>query len=282
MRQTPGKPDRETLRTQYEVERLTTRQLGEMYGVRHITIRRWMNAYGITARDSGRGLANRGIVPPTAEELYDLVHGQHLGYRDIAARYSVDFTAIPHWLEKHRIPKPHVWDTRRKGRTPKIPSPEELRHRRAAGESASSIAASCGVDKRTIIDLCRKLEVPIDRDGWNGGKRYQCRDGHEARSLYEQRVDDWLTEHGLAHEVEPRYPFDSRYKADYRVGDTYIEVWGVQDNPAYTQRKADKIRLCREHNIDLISINMWQFAKGRRWWRPLIRLSQQIPTERLF
>lgn len=266
------KPDRETLRELYENQRLSTRQIGRQYGVAHITIRRWLTAYEIPVRPGGGGLANRGITGPTAEELHDLVHIQHLGYREIAARYGVDYTAIPQWLDRHGIKKPGVWDTRRKGRTPKVPSPEELRHRRSLGESATSIAASCGVSRSTITDLCRAHGIPLDRDGWDGGKRHRCRDGHEARSLYELRVDDWLTQHGLAHEPEPRYPFDARYKADFLVDTTYIEVWGVTDNPDYQERKRRKIKMCGENGIPLIQINHWQFAKGRKWWRPMEKL----------
>jgi transposase len=227
-------------------------------------------------------LVNRGILEPTADELHDLVHVQHLSYRQIAERYGVDFTAIPHWLDRHGIQKPNVWETRRKGRTPKLPAAEELRHRRAAGESAASIAASCGVHRRTIVNLCRQQGIPVDRDGWNGGKRYICRDGHEARSLYEQRVDNWLTEHGLIHKTEPRYPFDTRYKADFLVRDTYIEVWGVTNNPAYRERKAKKIHFCLANGLQLIQINHWQFAKGRRWWRPLERLLIEDDAAKLF
>lgn len=275
------KPDRETLRHLYEDDRSSTRQIGEKYGVAHITVRRWLTGYGIEVRPTGRGLVNRGIVEPTADELHHMVHVEHLSYRDIAGRYGVDFTAIPHWLERYNVPRPTVWGTRRKGRKIRLPGPEELRHRREYGESLRSIAASYGVPHAAISALCQQHGIPVDRDGWDNGRRYPCLDGHEGRSVYEQRVDNWLSEHGLAHEVEPRYPFDLRCRADFLVGDTYIEVWGVTENATYAKRKARKIQQCRKHNLPLIQINCWQFAKGRRWWRPLEKLLQD-PVGDLF
>lgn len=252
-----------------------------MFGVRHITIRRWMLAYGIEARPS-HGLARRGVQEPTAEQLYDLVHIQHLSYREIGAMLDMNFTTVPLLLKRHGITRPSVWVTRRKGVTPKMPSVEELRHRRARGESATSIAKSCGVDKATIVQLCRNNGIEVDRDGWDGGKRHACLDGHEARSTYEQRVDDWLHMHGIRHEVEPRYPFDSRYKADFLVQRTFIEVWGVTSNAAYAARRADKIARCQANNVPLISINVWQFAKGRKWWKPLEVLLPKSTPSHLF
>lgn len=244
MRPAENKPDRETLRSLYEEQRLTTRQIGKEYGVAHITIRRWLTGYGITVRPKSQGLAHRGVAAPTAEELHDLVHVQHLSYVAIAARYDVHFTAVPQWLDRHGVKKPDPWVTRRKGHVPKVPTAPELRHRRASGESATSIAKSCGVGRETIVALCRANGIQIDRDGWKGGRRYPCRDGHQARSLYEQRVDDWLTEHGLAHEVEPHYPFDARYQADF--------------------------------------INHWQLTKGRKWWLPLEKLLRNDTAAKLF
>lgn len=282
MKAAENKPDKETLQRLYEEDRLTQRQIGKIYRVRHITIKRWMQSYGISSRPTGRGLENRGITAPTADELFQMVHVDHLSYRDIAARYGVDPSAIPHWLKSQGISLPSVWKTRRKGHEPTLPSATELAHRRSLGESITSIAKSCGVTRNTIGDLCRRHGIPVDRDGWDGGRRLPCLDGHEARSTYEQRVDDWLSQHGIAHQLEPRYPFDSRYRADFLVEDTYIEVWGVANDPSYKARKANKIALCEANEVPLIGINWWQFSKGRRWWRPLQKLLVQSPAPCLF
>lgn len=83
---------------------------------------------------------------------------------------------------------------------------------------------------------------------------------HQVRSTYEMRVDNWLADHGLDHEVEPRMPFTSNWRADFRVGDTFIEVWGVSGKPAYDEKKAAKIAAFRRHRAKLIELPHWIFA----------------------
>jgi hypothetical protein len=74
------------------------------------------------------------------------------------------------------------------------------------------------------------------------------------------RVDNWLTDHGLDHEVEPRMPFTSNWRADFRVGDTYIEVWGVIGWPSYEKKKEAKVAAFRAHRAKLIELPRWIFA----------------------
>lgn len=209
-----------------------------------------------------------------------LVHVEHLSYRQIAELYGVDFTCIPYWLNRYGIAAPSVWSTRRRGVAASEPTEQELRDRIARGESLASVAADFTVTRNCLRRRCRQYAIEVQRDGWDGGKRLLCHDGHLARSTYEQRVDDWLTEHGLVHQVEPAYPWDRRYRADFLVGNTYIEVWGVTNNERYRQRKAMKIQRCREAGLDLIQINHWQFANGGRWWRPLQRLEHTSSDSR--
>lgn len=279
----PNKPTAEELRHLYVEKEMTARELGEMFDVRHITILRWMKQYGIERRRAGSRdtLASRGVTPPSRDELFNMIHLEHLSYSQVAAKYGVDDTAVPYWLTKHDIPKPKVWDTRRKGRHPKLPTPAEAKALYDSGNSLVSIGRQFGVSSIPIRRLVVEGGGTIRRDGWDGGKRYACADGHLARSVYEQRVDDWLHQHGIPHELEPAYPWDRRYMADYLAGDTYIEVWGVIDNEAYKQRKQMKIRRCEEAGLDLIQINHWQFARGRKWWKPLLRLIDEPNQERL-
>lgn len=272
----PNRPTDDDLRRLYVDERWTAQQIADLAGVRKITARRWLEAAGIERRPAGGGLANRGVPEPTAAELVQMIHIDHLGYRGVAERYGVDYTAVPYWLDKHGIPRPNVWDTRRQGHSPTLPTPDEIVSRYLAGESMYSIGKSCGVSSGPIRRILSGAGVELRKDGWKGGVRHTCDDGHPARSLYEQRVDNWLHEHGLEHEIEPAYPWDRRYRADFRVGETFIEVWGVTDNEAYQARKRMKIERCKAEGIPLISINCWQFAKGRHWWRQLQKLALEL------
>jgi hypothetical protein len=87
-----------------------------------------------------------------------------------------------------------------------------------------------------------------------------ARDGHFCLSLDEQRIDNWLTEHHLDHEREPLYPQDASYNpneklmADWKVGDVYIEYFGLTGNEAYDKKSIDKIMLAKSVDIPLLAI----------------------------
>src|SRR6266567_1161901 len=210
------KPDFNTLQHLYETERLTTRQIGSQFGVSKTQVLRWLKSYNISPRDAHNGLLNRGITEPTKAELEHLVQIEHKGYREIAKIYGVDYTAIPYWLKKHQIELPTVWGTRRKGAQIIYPTQDELHQMYIVqGMTLAQIAAIYMVSQSPIADLCKKFGIPIRPDGFNGGIRFTCDDGHLVRSTYEQKVDNWLHEHGIAHEYEPILPFDRRYHADF-------------------------------------------------------------------
>jgi hypothetical protein len=272
------RPTDPELRQLYEVDGLTAQAIADRCQVEKITALRWLKAAGIERRPTGIGLAHRGITAPTADELRAMVHDQHLSYREIAEHYGVDFTAVPYWLKKHGIPKPTVWGTRRRGQVVVMPTREELRRRREAGEPIRSIALDVGVAHGTIGALCRKYGITVDDPGWDETRRHACLDGHAVRSTYEQKVDDWLHEHGLAHEYEPQYPFDRRYKADFLVGRAYVEVWGVTRVEAYEARRRLKIERCKAEGLHLIQVSHERFDGRRRWWAPLLPLLEDAAT----
>jgi len=278
-----NRPSNIELRRLYIDERLSAEKIAKRCDVQKITVLRWLKAAGVERRPTSNGLANRGIVAPTADELHNLVHVEHLSYEAIAERYGVDPTAVPYWLRKCGIERPGIWDTRYGEARPTLPSADELRARMSAGHSLVRIGADHGVSSGPIRRLCDEYGIEVRADGWNGGLRHDCIDGHQVRSTYEQRVDNWLTEHGIEHEYEPRYPWDRRYRADYRVGDTYVEIWGVSNDEAYDQRKAMKVAKCKATGVDLIEINYWQFSRGT-WARRLKRLDQPVGdlTQSLF
>lgn len=80
-----------------------------------------------------------------------------------------------------------------------------------------------------------------------------AKDGHVCLSLGEKTIDEYLYSHGIFHEKEPRYP-EGNFRADFKVGETFIEYFGLTGNPEYDARAKEKIRLCIKHNITLIAI----------------------------
>ena len=83
----------------------------------------------------------------------------------------------------------------------------------------------------------------------------QCvaKDGHVCLSLGEKTIDDFLYAHGIPHEKEPRYP-EGNYRADFRVGSTFIEYFGLAGDPDYDTKIREKTRLCKKWGITLIAV----------------------------
>lgn len=256
------KPDKSTLEELYLSQRLATRAIGEQFGVSKTQVLRWLKSYNIERRAVGRGLENRGIVAPNATDLHNMIHTEHLSYETIAKRYGVDTSAITHWVKRHGITPPTIWGTRYAGKPPHIANEKKLCELYANGASSSQLADLFGVSATVITKHLRANGIGVRSSGF-GGKRFTCNDGHIVMSIYEQRVDNWLHFHGLGHEVEPKLPFGKRYRGDFLVGDTYIEIWGVLRSPAYTKRRAEKTAKYQEHGLRLVELSPYHFESSR-------------------
>lgn len=272
------RPDSETLRKLYLDDMLTTRGIAPMFGVDRVTVGRWLDAYGIPKRPSGRGLANRGIEAPSAGDLERLLHIEHIGYDGVAALYDVDRSAVLQWCKRLGVRRPTIWETRRAGQEPQWPSDSELAIRYQRGDRVEEMAAEIGVSRPLVIGRLRGLGVEIRRDGWDGGKRFNGTDGHLLRSTYERRVCDWLSDHGVPHSVEPVLPWDRRGRADFLANGWYIEVWGVQGSRSYAERRARKRAGYRAHGAALVEINHFDFSTQKRGrWRRLLAVTSTPP-----
>ncbi len=78
-------------------------------------------------------------------------------------------------------------------------------------------------------------------------------DGHMCFSLGEKTIDDYLFKNNIEHEREPNYP-ESNFRADFKVGSIFIEYFGLTGNVEYDKKTNKKKRLCKKHNISLISL----------------------------
>ena len=86
-------------------------------------------------------------------------------------------------------------------------------------------------------------------------------DGHICLSMQEKAVDDFLHQHGIDHAREPLYPFDkqlnpnTRRRADWLLSDgTFVEMWGMPDDPAYAKKMCEKTELAERHQLQLIGL----------------------------
>ncbi len=110
----------------------------------------------------------------------------------------------------------------------------------------------------------------------NGTRRLmrgtQCfaRDGHVCFSLGEKTVDDFLTDTGLQHEKEPHYP-DSNLRADFRIGNMFVEFLGLKGQSDYDERTAVKTLLCETRGVRLLLIEPKDLASRTTLGRKIAR-----------
>jgi len=89
------------------------------------------------------------------------------------------------------------------------------------------------------------------------GYRTIANDGHICNSLAEKIVDDWLFANKIEHIKEPAYPdsvrdlLKSKVRADWLVGETYIEYFGLQTNEDYAKKTDSKILACQVSGVQL-------------------------------
>lgn len=251
----------ETLKRLYYDERKTTREIGAIFGVSKHPVEdalRYLNIERRHTRTKGE--------KPTKEQLEQLIFVEHKSYDEIAEQFKCDKTAIPYWLKEYGIYKTQVGHRQRTE-----PTKQELEALYIDQElSLDQIGKLYGATREWTERRLKGFNIPIRPGGWKH-KIFVAKDGHRVKSTYEKRVDDWLYEHGILHEYEPLAPFNQKCHADFRIGDTYIEIWGVTDNEVYKERQAYKIEQYTTHNIPLISINYWDFDKSRNrlWERKL-------------
>lgn len=278
MRTLPAPPS-ELLADLYLRQRLTTRQIGEQLNTNKTQVIRWLRRAGIDRRAPTRGLANRGITGPTAEELYRFIHIEHRSYAEVASLYGVHERAVHGWLDKAGVPRAEIWTTRRKRRV-QMPSRPELIRLYESGQSAEVIGDRFGVGYGAIVRRLREYGIQV-RPGGFGGRRFTCDDGHVVLSSYERRVDNWLHERGIVHEYEPHLPFGRNMRGDFLANGWYIEVWGVTNRQDYAERKARKRRLYWSHDLPLVDISPWDFsAKAKDLWKRKLTAVLSAPVQR--
>lgn len=265
-------PPRSELDDLYNGQGLTAEQIAIRYGVSGGAIKDWMESYGLKRRHAGVGLLARGIEPPTREQLQEMVHSQHMYYREIGELYGVDQSAVMHWLDKHGIARPQTWYDRHS-------NPESLSELRAlyeAGWSLDEIGQRYGISRIQVGKLLRNNGVQLRRDGWQGGKRFTASDGRQVRSTYECKVADWLHDHGLNYVYEPALPFSSVWRADFWANGWFVEIWGVLNSENYKRRKEAKQEHYRAYHIALIELPVHSFhaVHNDLWKRKLSQCLQ--------
>lgn len=125
------------------------------------------------------------------------------------------------------------------------------------GTLATQVALRMILPSSVRLKELREAEVLPEAYRPSRGVYSIANDGHECRSLFERHVDDFLSAHGIAHEVEPPYPRDddlnnTGLRGDWLLpGGTFVEAAGLT-SPAYLAKIEIKQQIAARHGLDLI------------------------------
>ncbi|MCE5291151.1 MAG: hypothetical protein LLG14_18215, partial [Nocardiaceae bacterium] len=119
----------------------------------------------------------------------------------------------------------------------RTPTPERIR---AAYGSWLAVLIKSGV-------------LPEGTQRMTRGTRCIAKDGHVCHSLPEKAICDFFTDEGIEHAREPRYP-GSNLRADFLVGDIFIEYLGLTGTPAYDAKSEQKREIAQANRIKLIEL----------------------------
>lgn len=245
---------KEALREYYVEQRMTSRKIAEMYNTNKTYILRQLKKHNIDRRTVAVARHHDEYQQPTKEELLELYVDKWMSYEAIAEIYKVDKTTIPYWLKRHGINRRKNSETFL-GKDFYEPTKDELESLYCEQLlSTSDIATVYNCSSGTISKRLKENGIELRPNLFNGAEFLTCKDGHVVRSRYELAFDNTLNEFGIQHEYEPRIPIDKRYASDFLVGDIYIEIWGVQNNAKYNERKDKKIRMYQENGLKLFQV----------------------------
>jgi len=90
------------------------------------------------------------------------------------------------------------------------------------------------------------------------GTMILAKDGHLCLSIPEKEIDDFLSDHGLAHDKEVPYPSCS-LRCDWEVFTepnrrVFVEYFGLMSNRDYARRAQEKIELAQQAGIELVAL----------------------------
>lgn len=141
------------------------------------------------------------------------------------------------------------------------------------GDPEHPVAAT-DIDRRLLLRIAITrgqlawIRILVDAGLANNGIRLsrgtvlKAVDGHLCLSMQEKAVDDFFHQHGIDHAREPLYPFDkelnlnARRRADWLLSDgTFVEMWGMPNDPTYAEKMRAKTELAVRHRLQLIGLS---------------------------
>lgn len=113
----------------------------------------------------------------------------------------------------------------------------------------------------TYPEFIKSLELQgIEYQGQQFGEERIASDGTKCHSFCEWAITEWMIKNNIKYEKEVYYytvmPQEEcgLKRFDWKVGDFYIEFFGIMDKEFYKQRATRKISLCYKYKVNLIDL----------------------------
>jgi predicted DNA-binding protein YlxM (UPF0122 family) len=282
-------PSKEELNMLYIIEKKSTMEIAEVYGVSDTVMGRWLKKHGIERRDPREALSvalgRKPIEKPSKEELERWYLEEKKSTHTIAEECGVKQISVWRWLNEYGILKRGLMESQfaYHGKEVEKPSEEELSRFYVQEEkSLSELGELFEVDPSTVADWLEGIGVER-REVIYGYKEFlTCHDGDLVKSTYERRVDNWLYKMGIPHDYGKKLPGKTMCRCDFKVGDVYIEIWGLIGTEFYEEKMEEKkIPYYEKHGLNRIDLSPEDFDLKNSFTKklePLLKYSD--PTLR--
>jgi hypothetical protein len=109
----------------------------------------------------------------------------------------------------------------------------------------SVVAQKSGVSRRGIAHYRKQLGLPTV------SVIYRTQEGYPCRSILEAKYDAWLHDNDIEHLHEQEVPgIKGKCRADFRVGNTFVEIAGMIGYKKYALRWAKKCELYTSAGVE--------------------------------
>lgn len=115
----------------------------------------------------------------------------------------------------------------------------------------------------TYVNEFGSFKIALKEAGFKYGKIFKNKNGKLFRSSYELKLANVLDFYNIKYETEIMYKdviqnFKKLYRFDFEIiinnNKYYIELFGINGNELYEQRKNEKIKICNDNNVSLIQL----------------------------
>lgn len=138
---------------------------------------------------------------------------------------------------------------------PYVVWPQEITQHRVLRATVADVGGGGSETER--VEASKTGGQPVVEDGrLRYPAKYRAADGHYVRSRAELSIDNWLYMQGIVHAYERKLPLEEDAYCDFYLpgSKVFIEYWGMEKDPKYVARQAEKRALYKKYGLNLVEL----------------------------